>query len=106
MASSWRVAALFVAVSLSTSAFAQTSFTSVRGTIRDPSGAFVSGASVQVTNQANGQVQTQKCNQQGEYQFQQLAPGTNNVATSNTLGSYSSTLTIPRVQQFSLRYSF
>ncbi len=30
----------------------------------------------------------------------------NNVATSNTLGAYSSTLTVPRVQQFSLRYSF
>ena len=30
----------------------------------------------------------------------------NNVATSNTLGSYASTLTIPRVQQFSLRYAF
>jgi hypothetical protein len=30
----------------------------------------------------------------------------NNVATSNTLGAYSSTLTLPRVQQFSLRYSF
>ncbi len=32
--------------------------------------------------------------------------GLNNVATSNTLGAYSSTLTLPRVQQFSLRYSF
>jgi len=30
----------------------------------------------------------------------------NNVATSNTLGSYASTLTLPRVQQFSLRYAF
>ena len=32
--------------------------------------------------------------------------GLNNVATSNTLGSYASTLTFPRVQQFSLRYTF
>jgi hypothetical protein len=32
--------------------------------------------------------------------------GLNTQLTSGTLGQYSSTLTIPRVQQFSLRYSF
>jgi hypothetical protein len=32
--------------------------------------------------------------------------GLNTQITSGTLGQYSSTLTIPRVQQFSLRYSF
>jgi hypothetical protein len=32
--------------------------------------------------------------------------GLNNQLTSGTLGQYSSTLTIPRVQQFSLRYTF
>jgi len=34
------------------------------------------------------------------------AAALNNTATSNTLGAYSSTLTVPRVQQFSLRYAF
>jgi hypothetical protein len=32
--------------------------------------------------------------------------GINNQVTSGTLGRYSSTLTTPRVQQFSLRYTF
>ena len=32
--------------------------------------------------------------------------GLNNQLTSGTLGQYSSTLTIPRVQQFSLRFTF
>jgi hypothetical protein len=39
-------------------------------------------------------------------QAQTLNDADANVATSNTLGAYSSTLTLPRVQQFSLRYSF
>ena len=32
--------------------------------------------------------------------------GLTNTATSNTLGAYASTLTLPRIQQFSLRYTF
>ena len=32
--------------------------------------------------------------------------GLNGQVTSGTLGQYSSTLTIPRVQQFSLRFTF
>jgi hypothetical protein len=32
--------------------------------------------------------------------------GLNTQITSGTLGQYSSTLSIPRVQQFSLRFSF
>ncbi len=32
--------------------------------------------------------------------------GLTNTATSNALGAYASTLTLPRIQQFSLRYTF
>jgi hypothetical protein len=32
--------------------------------------------------------------------------GLNTQLTSGTLGQYSSTLTVPRVQQFSLRFTF
>ena len=55
---------------------AQTSLTSVRGTVTDPSGAVVPGAQIELTNQANGTRQTQVVGSQGEYQFQQLIPGT------------------------------
>lgn len=56
--------------------FAQTSLTSVRGTVTDPSGAVVPNAQIELTNQANGTRLTQVAGSQGEYQFQQLVPGT------------------------------
>lgn len=55
---------------------AQTSLTSVRGTVTDPSGAVVPGAQIELTNQANATRQTQVAGSQGEYQFQQVVPGT------------------------------
>jgi len=57
-------------------AWPQASFTSLRGTITDPSGALIPGADVTIQNQANGLKATQTANSSGEYQFQQIAPGT------------------------------
>lgn len=52
----------------------QTATTSLRGTIKDPSGALVPGATVTITNSANGQTFTAKADASGVYQFQQIAP--------------------------------
>ncbi|MGC1298604.1 MAG: carboxypeptidase-like regulatory domain-containing protein [Alloacidobacterium sp.] len=69
-----KVAVLFGA--LCGTVLAQTSLTSVRGTVTDPSGAVVPGAQIELTNQANATRQTQVAGSQGEYQFQQVVPGT------------------------------
>ena len=57
------------------SAFCQSSITSVRGTVTDPSGAILPGAKVELKNAANGQVSSQTANEQGEYHFSQVIPG-------------------------------
>src|SRR5277367_5957442 len=84
----WKVAVLFGA--LCGTVLAQTSLTSVRGTVTDPSGAVVPGAQIELTNQANATRQTQVAGSQGEYQFQQLVPGAYLlVATAGGFGSQS-----------------
>jgi hypothetical protein len=84
----WKVAILFGA--LCGTVCAQTSLTSVRGTVTDPSGAVVPGVQIELTNQANGTRQTQIAGSQGEYQFQQLVPGIYLlVATAGGFGSQS-----------------
>ena len=65
-------------------AIGQTSFTSVRGTITDPSGAIVPGAKVVLANVANGQSASQLANEQGEFRFPQLAPGTYLITVSSS----------------------
>ncbi len=55
---------------------AQSSFTSVRGTVTDRSGALLPNAQVTLKNQGSGVVQTHTSDSSGLYQFQQLAPGT------------------------------
>ena len=70
----WKAAIVFG--TLTTAVWAQTSLTSVRGTVTDSSGAMVPGARVELTNPSSGQKQTQVSGGQGEYQFPQVAPGT------------------------------
>ena len=57
-------------------AVAQSPSTSLRGTISDPSGAVVAKAQLSLVNGENGFTQTRAADDQGEYQFQQLPPGT------------------------------
>ncbi|UWZ81953.1 TonB-dependent receptor [Occallatibacter riparius] len=54
--------------------FSQTATTSLRGVIKDPSGALVPGATVTITNGANGQSFTAKADASGVYQFLQIPP--------------------------------
>ena len=79
--------ALWAALSLLASvlsAAAQSSFTSVRGTVTDPSGAVLPGAKIELKNSENGQAASQMTNEQGEYRFSQVAPGTYLITASTS----------------------
>src|ERR1700693_5339329 len=68
--------------------FAQTATTSLRGTIKDPSGAVVPGAKITITNNANGQVLTATADSAGNYAFPQIAPAKVTIAaTENGFGT-------------------
>ena len=56
-------------------AFSQNTFGSIVGTVTDPSGAAVSGATVTVTNDATGEHRTAPTGSSGDYQFVSLLPG-------------------------------
>lgn len=62
--------------------WAQTSLTSLRGTITDATGAVVAGAQIEIVNQSSGQKLARIAGSQGEYQFPQLIPGTYLLAVS------------------------
>jgi hypothetical protein len=53
---------------------AQTATTSLRGTVFDPKGAVVSGATITITNPATGFSRTMRSDGQGNYQFLELPP--------------------------------
>lgn len=63
-------------------AFAQTATTSLRGVIKDPSGALIPGASVVITNSANGQTLTTKSDASGLYLFAQISPAKYTITVS------------------------
>jgi len=52
----------------------QTAMTSLRGVIKDPSGAVVPGATITITNQATSQTLTTTADAAGNYQFLQIPP--------------------------------
>ncbi|MBB5056819.1 hypothetical protein HDF16_001504 [Granulicella aggregans] len=54
---------------------AQNASTSLRGSVTDSTGAAIPGAAVSIKNNANGSDSSTKANGQGEYSFQQIAPG-------------------------------
>ena len=61
---------------LSVVAFGQNATTSVRGTVSDPTGAVVQGATVTLTNLTTQVSQQQKVAKNGEYNFVELQPAT------------------------------
>lgn len=63
-------------VTLTSAVWGQTSTTSLRGTVTDPSGAVVPGSQISIANAATGFQSVQTANASGDYQFQQLQPGT------------------------------
>jgi hypothetical protein len=63
---------------------AQQATTSLNGTVTDPSGSVLPGATVTITRNGTGQVLTATTNARGEYQFSQLNPGSWTVTVSAT----------------------
>jgi hypothetical protein len=64
---------------------AQTATTSLHGTVYDPKGAVIAGASVTISNSATGFTRTTKSDAQGGYQFLELPPARYDV-TANAAG--------------------
>src|ERR1017187_6590106 len=58
-----------------TGAFAQTTTSSIVGTLTDPANAVLPNVEVQLTNQANGAVRTTTTTNVGLFRFTQLMPG-------------------------------
>ena len=57
-----------------TLAFGQIATTSLRGTIKDPSGALVPGATITITDNGTGKSSSTVANSDGLYAFPQIAP--------------------------------
>ena len=76
------VASLAIAL-LTVPAFGQTIDGSLTGTVYDPSGAAVNGATVTVINVATGQTVTAPTKTLGDYRFNDLPVGTYNVTASS-----------------------
>jgi hypothetical protein len=70
------VLTLFLVGGLSQEAYAQAVYGSISGTISDPQGASISGASITVTNLAQNVTTTAKTNDSGFYEITHLIPGT------------------------------
>ena len=68
-----RLACLFTL--LGCFAFAQTSNTSLSGTVKDQQGSVIPNATIVLTNVATATVRTQKTSQEGHYSFDLLTPG-------------------------------
>lgn len=68
------LAATFPLISLVASA--QSANTSLRGSVKDPSGAVVPGAVIELSNAASGQKLTAKASGSGDYQLNQIPPAT------------------------------
>src|SRR5579872_5133781 len=71
-----RVAIAALLAVVSAVAAAQTSTTSLRGTVVDPKAAVVAGANVTLADPAIGFSRTVKTDQRGVYEFVQVPPGT------------------------------
>ncbi len=68
------------ALVFSSVAFAQSTFGTIAGVVTDPSGAVISNAKVEVTNQNTSVVRTVNTNSEGFYEFLSLDPGTYTIA--------------------------
>jgi Carboxypeptidase regulatory-like domain len=87
--SGWILLCILSTVSL---AFAQTATTSLRGIIKDPSGALVPGAKITLVDKSNGTTLTATANSAGLYGFPQIPPAKYTItATATGFGDQSKT---------------
>jgi hypothetical protein len=70
------LASLLVLIFMASNAFAQAGGTTIRGTVRDPQGNLVAGATVTITDPARNFSRTQQTNEEGGYVFTAVPPGT------------------------------
>jgi hypothetical protein len=63
-------------LALSSFSWSQTGTSTIRGTVTDPQGRVVSGASVTLTNSATNAIRTTKSTDAGDYVFDLIPPGT------------------------------
>ena len=70
------LASLLVSVLFAMSVYAQSGSSTVQGTVKDPQGNLVSGATVTLTDPAKNFTRTQQTNQDGAYVFTAIPPGT------------------------------
>ncbi|MGD0445650.1 MAG: carboxypeptidase-like regulatory domain-containing protein, partial [Edaphobacter sp.] len=84
---------LFLILALaSTSVFAQSANTSLRGVIKDPTGALVPGAKINLVDSATGLSYSAAANNSGEYQFTQIPPAKYTITVTATgFGAQSKT---------------
>ena len=73
---------LFCILSTCIPLFSQTATTSLRGTIKDPSGALVPGARITLSDNANGQSYNAVANSAGLYVFAQIPPAKYTITAS------------------------
>ena len=73
---------LLSTLSAATFAFGQTATTSLRGVVKDPSGALVPGATITLVNKANGNASSATANSAGSYVFPQIAPARYSITVS------------------------
>ncbi|MGD0733178.1 MAG: carboxypeptidase-like regulatory domain-containing protein, partial [Terracidiphilus sp.] len=69
-------------LSAASATFAQNAFTSLRGTVKDPSGALVPGATISLVNEANGRSLSAITNSAGSYVFPQIEPARYTIAVA------------------------
>lgn len=73
---SFTVAVFLVLLLCAVSSFAQAGGTTVRGTVQDPNGNLVKGATVTLTDPSKNFTRTQQTNDDGQYVFTAVPPGT------------------------------
>ena len=70
------LASLLVLIFMAANAFAQAGGTTIRGTVTDPQGNLVAGATVTITDPSRNFTRTQQTNNDGGYIFTAIPPGT------------------------------
>jgi hypothetical protein len=70
------LASLLVLIFMAVSVYPQSGGTTIRGTVKDPQGNLVAGATVTITDPGRNFTRTQQTNQEGGYVFTAIPPGT------------------------------
>jgi carboxypeptidase family protein len=73
---SFSLASFLVLILCAVTSFAQAGGTTVRGTVQDPNGNLVKGATVTLTDSSRNFTRTQQTNEDGQYVFSAVPPGT------------------------------